>query len=469
MAFATGRAELLVLLPKGNGKTLLFAALAVWHLLTVPNAECFIGAADVTQAKTMYRFASHFVESEPELEAVLDLRKSTREIRSKRDQGFIAVLASDQSKQGGKRHSYNPSLALIDELHAHDNDSLYTALRSATFKRGGLVITISTAGHDEETSVLGLKRAKMYDYETTGGKVRRELVINRQAQPVKSGDGRLTIVEAPSGNTCMLEWACRQDDDLDDMEVVKLANPASFVTIAGLEDGHETLEPSTFARYRANVWAQASDAVIKAAAWDGMKDGSTIPDGEARWVMVDYAKKSDGCAVVQLYLDEEMGKLIPKAHVWARKVKVAGRPQPAAHTLVEEETIRQSIVRKHIRTINETEGEVLGVIYDPHLFDPEELEDEGFLMIEFPQRPARQVPASKRLYDTVNQGGFAHDGDPVLRSHVLSAGSVPVGEGWRFSKAKSKKLIDACICLMMGVEEVMASASTQSPWVMVVG
>jgi phage terminase large subunit-like protein len=468
MAFKTGRSDLLVLLPKGNGKTLLFAALAVFHLLTIENAECYIGAADRKQADTMYRFAKHFVESEPELGAVLKVTKSERKIVSRRDQGFILVIASDQSKEGGKNHSYNPSLALIDELHAHSNDNLFTALTSATFKRGGLVIVISTAGHDEETSTLGIERARMYDWETTGGKVRRELVINAKAQAVKSRDGRLTIVETPSGEGCMLEWACNSDDDLDDLEVVKLANPASFVTIGGLRNGKEKLDPATFARYRANVWAQASDAMIKSKVWDSMNDGSTIPKGEPRWVVVDYAGKSDGCAVTQMYLDEERGKVIPKAHVWARRIRVAGRPQPAAHTLVDDETIRTSIVRKHIREIHENEGEVLGVIYDPHLFDPEELEEEGFLMIEFPQRLSRQIPASKKLYDVVNEDGFAHDGDPVLRSHVISAGAKAHEDGWRFAKSKSRKLIDACICLTMGIEQVLEGAPAK-PFIVRVG
>ena len=462
MAFKTGRAELLVLLPKGNGKTLLFAALAVFHLLVTDNAECFIGAADKEQADTMYRFAKHFVESEPEIAAKLDVRKSTREIRSKRDQGFIKVLASDQSQGGGKRHSYNPSLALIDELHAHDNDSLYTALRSATFKRGGLVITISTAGHDEENSTLGIKRAKMYDYEKTGGSVRRELVIDARARPLRHKNGRLTIVEAPSGNTCMLEWACRPDDDLNDMAVVKLANPASFVTIAGLEDGHETLEESMFKRYRANVWAQAADAVIKEGVYDALDDGSKIPTGAPRFVIVDYARKRDGCAVVELWRDPERELVVPHAQVWAVREKKAGRPQPAAHTLLDEPTIRQSLVRDHIRSIRDEEGaEVLGVIYDPHLFDPEELSDEGFLMIEFPQTPARTVPASKTLYDVMHDGRYRHDGDSVLRSHVTSAAAKDVsgGEGWRFSKAASKKLIDACMCLVMGIEEALTAGA----------
>jgi phage terminase large subunit-like protein len=458
MAFKTGRAEVLVLLPKGNGKTLLFAALAVFHLLTVDNAECFIGAADTEQAKTMFRFASHFVESEPEIAALLDLRKSTKEIRRKGDQGFIKVLASDQSKGGGKRHSYNPSLALIDELHAHDNDSLYTALRSATFKRGGLVITISTAGHDEENSPLGIKRLQVYAFEHSGGKIRRELVIDNRCKAVKSSRGRLTIVESKSGNTCMLEWACRPDDNLDDMAVVKLANPASFVTIAGLEDGHETLEEATFARYRANVWAQAADAVINEAIWDVGDDGSKIPGGAPRWVVVDYARKSDGCAVVELWRDPDREVVVPHAQVWARRQKKAGRAQPAAHTLVDTPTIGQSLVRGHIRSIRDRGAEVLGVIYDPHLFDPEELSDEGFLMVEFPQSPARLVPASKAFYDAVHDGKIKHDGDKVLRSHVTSAGSKPVAEGWRFSKAASRKIIDACICLVMGIEEALQPA-----------
>jgi phage terminase large subunit-like protein len=208
--------------------------------------------------------------------------------------------------------------------------------------------------------------------------------------------------------------------------------------------------------------------MIKSEVWDAQNDGSTIPEGEPRWVIVDYAGKSDGCAVVQMYLDEERGKLIPKAHVWARRTRVAGRPQPAAHVLVDEETIRTSVVRKHIREIHENEGEVLGVIYDPHLFDPEELEEEGFLMIEFPARLSRQIPASKKLYDVVNEDGFAHDGDPILRSHVISAGAKAHEDGWRFAKSKSRKLIDACICLMMGVEQVLEGAPAK-PFIVRVG
>lgn len=101
--FTPGRVEVVVLIPKGNAKTTLLAAVGVFHLLVTGNAEVFIGAADTEQANTMFRYAAHFVSSERELERLLFIRKSTREIRSRRDQGFLKVLASDTSAAGGKR------------------------------------------------------------------------------------------------------------------------------------------------------------------------------------------------------------------------------------------------------------------------------------------------------------------------------------------------------------------------------
>lgn len=458
--FEAGRVELLCLLPKGNGKTFLFAALAVFHLLTVRNANCFIGAADKIQADEMYRFACHFVESEPELGALLLVRKSTREIRSRRDGGFIRVLASDDSKLGGKKQGFNPTLALIDELHAHDNTNLYTDMRSGLFKRKGLIVTITTAGSDEE-SVLGVLRRGFLDFDERGGTVRRDLVVTKAgAAKADRARGRLTICRSKTGRTVMLEWACRLTDDLDDMAVVKLASPSTRVTLDSLIDAAEApgLTPGEFARWRANVWAQPADAVIVEAAWDALHDPEKAvipPDGQV-WVIVDYARKSDSTAVTMLYTRPEDGLVVPKSHVWALKVKQAGRIQPPAHTLITgDRTIRQSLVRDHIRDIRAGGRDVLGVIFDPHLFDPEELEDEGFQMIEFPQKPERTVPASKQLYEAINEGRIVHDGDPVLRSHVIHAGSRTVGEGWRFSKAASKKRIDALITLMMGIGKAL--------------
>lgn len=448
--FTDGRVELLVLLPKGNYKTTLFAALAVFHLLTVKNAQCYIGASDKTQADEMYRFAAHFAESDDRIAGMALVRRSTREVRSEVDRGFIRVLASDDSRLGGKRQGFNPTLALIDELQAHENENLYADMRSGVFKRRGLIVTITTAGSDEE-SVLGRLRAGFLEQPNT----RRGLKVSARGQAIDGrGNGRLTIARTPTGNGVMLEWACTDADDLDDPEQVKLANPASGVTLASIEDAREApgITAAMFARLRANVWAQADDAVIDEAVWDALNTGAQVPAVADVWVTVDYARKSDSAAVVQLWQRDD-GKVVPQAHVWARAVKAAGRTQPACHTLIRDETIiRQSRIRDHIRDIRDNGRNVLGVVYDPHLFDPEELSDEGFAMVEHPQTHSRMCPASKALYEAVNAGELEHDGDPVLRSHVIHAGAKAAGEEWRFSKAASKKPIDALICLVMGIK-----------------
>lgn len=453
--FKDGRVEVLALLPKGNGKTTLFALLAVFHLLTVRNAQCYIAAADSEQATEMYRFAHHFVMSKPEVAPLVKVLESTKRIKSRRDQGFIRVLASDDSKLGGKNQGYNPTLALIDELHAHEKDNLYVDMRSGVFKRGGLCLNVTTAGSDEE-SLLGNLRAGMLAFPN----VRRGMVIDRAGRLAEHADGRLTVAEAASGRTLMLEWACTKDDDLDDPAVVKLANPASWVTPASIEDAREApgITPGQFARYRANVWAQADDAKIEDAVWDGLcEPGAAIPVGERIWVVIDYARKSDATAVTRVWRRPD-GRALAQSHVWALEVKGAGRVQPACHELIRgERVIRQSLIRDHVRGIRDDGFRVAGVLYDPHLFDPEELGDEGFLMIEFPQTDSRMVPASKDFYEAVCQGQVVHDGDPVLRAHVTAAAAKDKGaeDAWRFSKAASKKRIDALITLVMGVPHAL--------------
>jgi phage terminase large subunit-like protein len=464
--FATGRVELLVLLPKGNGKTALLAALAVFHLLTVQNANCYLGAADTIQAAEMYRFAAHFAEpAEPDEDSPADMRarhellsqhlfvrRYMREIRSRRDNGFAKVLASDDSRVGGKKTGFNPTLALVDELHAHENDNLYADLRAGLFKRGGLMVTISTAGSDPD-SVLGRLRAKFQTIDSAGGNVQHGLVVDKRGRPREGAAGRLTIARSKSDTTVMLEWANQAGDDLDDMRMVKLANPGSMVTIASLEDAHEApgITVAQFRRYRANVWSQPDDAVIAAEAWDECFDAdAAIPSGASVVLAVDYARKSDSSAVAELWQRPD-GRVVVCARVWARRVRAQGRPQPAAHELVDDTVIRQSVIRAHIRAVRDQGKSVVGVVYDPHLFDPEELSDQGFTMVEHPQTVARMAPASKTFYEAVATQAVAHDGDPVLRSHVTSAGAKPTNDGeWRFSKTASKRHIDALICAVMG-------------------
>lgn len=466
--FATGLVELIVLIPKGNGKTTLMAALAVFHLLLTPNANCYIGAADREQASEMYRFAEHYCRSEPELARLVRLRPSTKRILSRRDGGFIQVLASDQSQAGGKRQHINPTLMLVDELQAHDNDSLYVSGRNGLFKRNGKMAVITFAGHSEETKLGELRRGCL-NFDKTGGSVVRGLAVDSRGQAKPHKDGRCTLAISKSGNTVMIEWSCRKDDDLSDFRVVKRANPASRVTPASLQDALEApgITPAQFARQRANVWAQGDDAVIDEQAWDALKEeDATIPDSAEAVLIVDAANKRDSAAISKLWLRED-GLLVAKTHVWAMASKKPNVPDPPAHKLIRgRRTIGQKVLRDHIRAEiqrhRDAGGDIYAVIFDPMFFgeSAEMLAEEGVDLIEFVQQPAHQIPASMKTYDVIDEKRLVHDGDPVLRAQALNAGQKIHGDAWRFSKSHSNGHIDGFWAVAMGVPTALEGPSS---------
>src|SRR4051812_37319277 len=87
-----GAAETLILLPKKNGKSTLLAALALFHLITTPDAECVIGAASRDQATILYDQAAGFVRRSVGLDRRVNVKRGYREIQSRHDAGRIRVL-----------------------------------------------------------------------------------------------------------------------------------------------------------------------------------------------------------------------------------------------------------------------------------------------------------------------------------------------------------------------------------------
>lgn len=456
--FAVGMVELLILLPKGNGKTTLFAALSVYHLLITTNAECFILAADKEQADEMYRFAQHYVDQNVELEARMVVTESTRRIRRRDDQGFIRVIASDSSKGGGKKHSFNPTLALIDELHAHENDNAYVAMRSAAFKRGGLVLNCSTAGHDHR-STLGQLRKGMRELDQHGGRVRKRMKVNRRGQAIQSKrDGRLTICEAASGRTAMLEWACEPKDDLSDPTVVKRANPASFVTLASIEDAREApgITPWAFARYRANVWTLGFKSWLPGQVWDDLGEPTLqLIEGAGLFVAVDMARYRDCAAVAAVQPREGVADAV-KAKIW----KSGGEDDP----------IDYELVKAHLRELD-SRYRLLAVGYDPKYFDQSaaELAAEGLPMVKFSQSNERMCPAWANLREAILRGRLRHDGDPVLAAHVNAGRAKDVGDEFKVTtQSNAGPHIDGAVALAMANQLANFRKPKRRPFVEVI-
>jgi len=73
-------------------------------------------------------------------------------------------------------------------------------------------------------------------------------------------------------------------------------------------------------------------------------------------------------------------------------------------------------------------------------------------MVEYPQNRQRMVPACGNAYELIVNRRVVHDGAPQFIDQVLSAAQRLTDDGWRLSKGKSKRKIDAAIALVIALD-----------------
>jgi phage terminase large subunit-like protein len=128
--------ETVVLLPRGNGKTSLLAAVALHHLLTVEFAAVYCAAASREQARILFEAAAMYARTlgHPNIvDRHLELRYCPNPDKPRAFTRHLRVLAAEARLL----HGLKPSLVVIDEMHSHPDDSVYVALRTAMLKKPG--------------------------------------------------------------------------------------------------------------------------------------------------------------------------------------------------------------------------------------------------------------------------------------------------------------------------------------------
>ena len=397
----------LIGLARKNGKSLLGSLVALYGLIEgEPGAEVYSAAGDRQQARVVFNEAKWQVVQSPALSGVCKVYRDAIEVPS--TGAVYRVLSSDAKLQQG----LNPSTVVFDELHVQANDDLWDALTLGSgARRDPMIVAITTAGHDKDT-ICG----RLYDY----------------GKRVIAGD----VVDERFG---LWWWEAPDGCGLSDEGAWVAANPNLVDGLLDPEDMEVSVRQTaemSFRRFRLNQWTRAQDSWLPSGALDACVSDLELDADLPVFVGVDMALKHDSIAVVVAQPRDD-GRIVCRAKIW--------HPDASAMDV--------SAVEAYIRGLP-LEWRVVEVAYDPAFFQrsAEVLADDGLPMVEFPQSAARMVPACGTLYEMIVTGRLAINNDPMFIDQLLSPAQRQTDSGWRLSKGKSKRKIDAAIACVIAVD-----------------
>ena len=391
----------LVGLARKNGKSLLGSVIALYGLIEgEPGAEVYSAAGDRMQARIVFNEAKWQISQSPALSGICKVYRDVVEIPS--TGAIYRVLSADAKLQQG----LNASTVIFDEVHVQPNEDLWNALTlSSGARKDPNIVGITTAGFDPD-SLCG----RLYNY----------------GKRVISGDQ----VDERFG---FFWWEAPEGCAVSDRDGWAAANPNLAEGLLDMEDMEVSMNQTAevaFRRYRLNQFVRTDgESWLPAGAWELCRSDMELKPDLPTFVGVDMALKHDSIAVV--IAQPQDGRVVVRAKIW----------HPDANAM------DVSAVEQHIRDINR-EFNVVENAYDPAFFQRSaEVLSENHVMVEFPQSAARMIPACGNLYELIVNQVIAHDGDPMFADQVLSAAQRSTESGWRLSKGKSKRKIDAAIAL----------------------
>ncbi|RBP64144.1 phage terminase large subunit-like protein [Brevibacterium sanguinis] len=398
-----------LMLPRGQGKTTLNAAIALYAFFNWGDgANVVVFAVDERQAGLAFNAARRMVELSDELSARCQVFKD-RLYYPATDSTFQVMPASAASAEG-----LDYVMAIVDEAGVVNRD-LFEVVQLAQGKRErSVLVAIGTPGPNLDDQVLLSLREYAADHpEDTTLRFREYSAAGFEHHPVD----------------CTHCW--------------ELANPAldDFLHRDAL---HALMPPktreATFRRARlCQLASETEGGFLPPGVWDGLNTGELIEDGAEVVIALDGSFSDDTTALLIGTVATE-----PHFHPLAVWEKPPGDDHWRVPVSEVEDTIRAACRR----------FEVVEIIADPFRWTRtlQVLEAEGLPVVEFPHSPTRLTAATGDLYSAAVNGKLSHSGDPKLAAHVAAAVVTEGDRGIRLAKAsrsRHARKIDLAACLVM--------------------
>ncbi|MEJ7824898.1 MAG: terminase large subunit [Solirubrobacteraceae bacterium] len=430
-----GYREILVVLPTGNYKTTTVGGFALYHCQFTPAASVPIAASSRKQAGIMYGQASGFVRRSKHLQLRFKIQDGYKHIIGVgRCAGSKIEVFSSSDETGD---GIIPTLPILDEIHRQKGE-LYGTWRDKLTKRDGQLLGISTAGDDENNPIEQLRTAarKLPNVTTT------------DRHTVARSDGREFVLH---------DFSLRKGDDPDDLELVKLANPALQVTLEELRMRRDS--PTTkrwqWLRMTCNLQSKGENSAIDPELWDSqLEDALIVPQAARKWLGLDLGWKIDHTGITPVSWVSRERRLIHNAITIAPPVDEAD-------------------IVKYLLLAHLTFGNIEGVVYDPNAGGQQMAQQLGkgqhvlqtdddaraevglpplaeapappMVFIEYSQDNAPMSLAAVRWDEALRNGWMRHDGSATcstegcrcggLRGHALNAVEKRLGgEKWKYDR-----------------------------------
>jgi len=449
-------------IPKKNGKSEIAAAIALTLLYTdrEPGAEIHGAASDRDQASIVFNVAAAMVRANKKLAARSKVIDSSKRIVVPEMGSLYRGLSADVAS----KHGFNSHGVIFDEIHAQRDRRLWEAL---TFGAGDartqpLVFGITTAGIPGESPVA----EELHEY----------------------ADQILRGVIPPDPTFYPVIYAAPPDADWTSEEVWRTVNPAlgDFLNLESVRAACERAkripsEQNSFRRLRLNQWVKQETRFISMADWDACSAVIDLPAAkDLTWYAgLDLSTKLDVTALVLVALDGA-GFFNVLPYFWVPRDNLSDRSnQESAKyrlwadkgliTLTEGSEVDFGAVRKRLNELREEGGlHIKQVGFDPWGARQlsQQLEEDGFLMVEIAQTYQHLSEPTKELQAAVVGGRVRHGGHPVLRwmadcmtvKSDINGNVRPV----KPDRLKTSKRIDGIVALVMAMSRAMVDDSKPS-------
>lgn len=451
-----------LLLPRGNRKTSLSAALAMLHTIgpeRVPSGECVFAAADRKQASIAFKESVGIIRADKRLVAatqVYDAHNSAKKIAYPREGSFLEVISGDSAPAHGR----TPAFVLADEIHVWPNRLLWEALTTGLDKTDNpLLVVATTAGRGQDNLAWE---------------------VIEDARKVARGE-----VDDPSILPILFE--ADRNADWRDEAVWHQVNP-------GLRHGYPSLdgfrrhakraersvgERQSLRQLKLNIWLDAAtdpfvdmdiyDAGGKPIDFDALKD-------EPCWIGVDLSSTIDLSVIVACWRTADGYVVRPWFFCPEENLSDREDSSGASYlewvenrfiTPTEGNVIDYQVIENKLVELAE-ELQVEEIAFDPFMarqVQPKIVE-MGLPAVDFRQVPSLMMPAIHELERAILGGEFHHGGNPVLR-HCFSNVVVKRNDQGHVSKFTKPKLwlsIDGAIAAAMAVARCEAGGSGRSSY-----